>query len=197
MELPTNITSTNLADGDVAIRYLHEQEKIRRARSKRRWITFGAVLAALFVLMVGCGIAVGAAASGGSSSSASAATPRASVAPATPTDSGLREETRVVPVPPAATTAPVAPVAPETDAEAVGIYDEGTYVVGRDIAPGDYWTPGPTTDDYASWRRLSGLGGTSDETIALDSVEGPAQITISASDKAVMFYGPCQWTQVN
>ena len=191
MELSGNVN--NLSDAG-AIAYLQEQERIRRARSKRRWITAGAILAGLFVLMVGCGIAVGAAASGGSTATASAA-------PTAPTGSGLHEETRIVPAPPAAITAPApaapAPAVPSTDAEQAGIYDEGTYVVGRDIAPGDYWTGGPTAGGYAGWYRLSGLGGTVDEIIAVDSGDGPMQITILASDKAVKFTGSGQWVQVS
>ena len=188
MELSGNV---NNLDGDAAVRYA--QEEIRRARFRRRMITFAVVLGSMFVLMVGCGIAVGAATSSGTASTAHTAT-------STPAPTVVLPPRGPDPIAPMATSAPEgpapAPVVPETDATAAGIYDEGTYVVGRDIAPGDYWTAGPTTDGYVSWRRLSGLGGTSDETIALDSVEGPAQITISASDRAVQFYGPCQWTKV-
>ena len=196
MELPTNITSTSLADGDVAIRYLREQEAIRRARAKRRWIAAGAILAGLFVLMVGCGIAVGAAASGGSSSSTSAAPTAATEVPA---DSGLHEETRIVPVPPAAVSAPVAPVTPSSDSSLSGLYGEGTYVVGRDIAPGDYWTGGSTTGHSGYASRMSGTSGDFGETLGVVSVpeHGPAQVTILASDKAVEFYGTdIVWTKV-
>lgn len=194
MELSGNVN--NLNSGDAAIAYLHAQEEIRKARAKRRWITFGIVLASMFVLMVGCGIAVGAAASGGSSSSASAATPRASVVPTTPADSGLREETRVVPVPPAAVSTPVAPT---SDSALSGLYGPGTYVVGRDITPGDYWTGGSSTGHSGYASRMSGTSGNFDETLGVVSVpeNGPAQITILASDKAVEFSGTdIVWTKV-
>lgn len=188
MELPTNITSTNLADGDVAIRYLHEQEKIRRARSKRRWITAGAILAGMFVLMVGCGVAVGAAASGSSSSAAAvpASVPASASAP-----SRLHEETRTIPEPPAAVSAPVAPVPTESASAASGMYGPGTYVVGRDIPAGDYWTPGSTTGHSGYASRMSGTSGDFSETLGVVSVpeNGPAQVTVLASDRAVEFYG--------
>ena len=41
MELSGNVN--NLSD-EGAVRYLHVQEEIRRARARRRWITFGIVL---------------------------------------------------------------------------------------------------------------------------------------------------------
>ena len=58
-------------------------------------------------------------------------------------------------------------------------------------------TGGPTAGGYAGWYRLSGLGGTVDEIIAVDSGDGPMQITILASDKAVKFTGSGQWVQVS
>jgi len=83
MELSGNV---NNLSGDAAIAFLREQEAIRRARSKRRWITVGAVLLALLVLMVGCGVAVGAAASGGTAPTATSAptAPAASSRPLQP-----------------------------------------------------------------------------------------------------------------
>ena len=194
MELPTNITSTNLADGDVAIRYLHEQEKIRRARSKRRWITFGAVLAAMFVLMVGCGIAVGAAASGGSSSSASAATPRASVAPATPTDSGLREETRVVPVPPAAVSAPEGPApAPSTELPRTWI-DAGMWHAPDEIETGTYRTTGRAVGE--AYKCMITVAGANGDIADYQSAEtGPLRVTV-ASGQTVTVEGCAPLTKV-
>lgn len=199
MEMSGNI---NNLSGDAAIAYLHEQEKIRKARTVRRWIWAAGIVVALFVLMIGCGIAVGAAASG-SSSRASAATPAATPAPTASASPGLREETRIVPVPPTAVSEP-AIVAPETtpgetDSSLSGLYGPGTYLVGRDLPPGDYWTRGSTTGHSGYAERLSGTTGDYDEGIGIVSVpeNGPAQITILASDHAVEFYGTdIYWTKV-
>ena len=196
MDMPpiVNSTSTNLADGNVAIAYLREQEAIRRARSKRRWITFGAILAAMFVLMVGCGIAVGAA-SGPSTARAATTTP-ASAAPA----ASAAPSPAPAPAVPLAPSPPVSEPATASDSSTSGIYSAGTYVVDRDIAPGDYWTPGSTTGRSGYASRLSGTGGTFEETLAVVSVpeNGPAQITIKPTDKAVEFYGTdIAWTKVS
>ena len=196
MDMPpiVNSTSTNLADGNVAIAYLREQEAIRRARSKRRWITLGAILAGMFVLMVGCGIAVGAA-SGPSTARAATTTP-ASAAPA----ASAAPSPAPAPAAPVAPSAAVSEPATASDSSTSGIYSAGTYVVGRDIAPGDYWTPGSTTGRSGYASRLSGTGGTFEETLAVVSVpeNGPAQITIKPTDKAVEFYGTdIAWTKVS
>lgn len=142
MDHNVHSTVNNLADGDAAVRFLREQEAIRRARVKHRWITFGAVLAAMFVLMVGCGIAVGAAASGGSTATTSAAT----TAPAVPTptsDTGTPTE------PAQSYSAPAieapATQAPSTELPRTWITD-GMWVVGDEIEPGTYRSPGPADD---------------------------------------------------
>ena len=101
-----------------------------------------------------------------------------------------------MPVPP---TAVSEPVTPSSDSSLSGLYGEGTYVVGRDIAPGDYWTRGSTTGHSGYASRMSGTTGNFDETLGVVSVpeNGPAQITILATDKAVEFYGTdIVWTQV-
>lgn len=178
MELPTNITSTNLADGDVAIRYLREQEAIRRARSKRRWIAAGAILAGMFVLMVGCGIAVGAAASGGSTATASAAP---TAATEVPTDSGLREETRIVPVPPAAVSAPAieAPVTPAPSTEPPRTWiTNGMWHVGDEVEAGTYRTTGKA--DATTYKCMITV---EQDTQMIDYVsvdDGPARVTVTA-----------------
>lgn len=194
MELSGNVN--NLSDQG-AIAYLREQEAIRKARATRRWITFGIVLASMFVLMVGCGIAVGAASSGGGSSSASArpvAPAPALVAPSTPDLSAEAIE------PSTATTAPETVTPGASDSSLSGIYGPGTYVVGRDITPGDYWTAGSATGDSGYAERLSGTTGDHDEGIGIVSVpeHGPAQITILGTDHAVEFYGTgIVWTKVS
>jgi hypothetical protein len=119
-------------------------------------------------------------------------TPPVTVAPA---------PVQVLPAPPAASPAPIRPTGPapvadtpaRSDAAASGIYGPGVHVVGRDIPPGDYWTSGLTQGSYGSWKRLSGLTGTTDDVLAIGTVEGPTQITILPTDKAVEFYGDAAW----
>ena len=154
MELPTNITSTNLADGDVAIRYLREQEAIRRARSKRRWIAAGIVLASLFALMIGCSVLVV-----GVAASTAANTP--GQATSAPVGAARPSAGTVSPPSPAADSAPsqIAPMAPAVPAPSIeaapvgpyppaAAFGEGMWTVGTDaeIAPGTYRSPGPAQD---------------------------------------------------
>lgn len=200
MELSGNVN--NLSD-EGAVRYLHAQEAIRKARAKRRWITAGIIVASLFVLMVGCGIAVGAAASGDGTAHASAATPTASAAHSAPVDPGLREETRVVPVPPAATTAPaIEAPAPVTGTAPVGPYppaaafDEGMWTVGADaeIAPGTYRSRGPA-DDVIKMCYIDAKVG---DHYAVQEISdaGPVRVTL-AEGQTVSTNGCQQFTKVD
>ena len=170
MEMSGNI---NNLDGDAAVRYLHEQEKIRKARTVRRWIWAAGIVIGMFVLMVGCGIAVGAAASGGSSSSASAATPAATPAPTASAGSGLREETRIVPVPPTAVSeAPPALTSTEPPLTWIG---EGMWLVGPEVEPGTYRSEGP---DASGWCYIDAQVG--EHYAAQESSQGgPVRVTVA------------------
>lgn len=192
MEMPpiVNATTTNLADGDVAIRYLREQEAIRRARSKRRWITFGAILAGMFVLMVGCGIAVGAAASGGSTTHASAAAPTAATtAPAT---SGLHEETRVVPAPPTADSAPEGPPPAPASTELPRTWiSPGMWLVGPEVEAGTYRSTGPDASGSCYIDAKVGDHYAAQEV----SSDGPVRVTV-AEGQTVDMSGCLPFTKV-
>lgn len=63
-----------------------------------------------------------------------------------------------------------------------GGFGAGTKLVGRDMKAGTYRTRAPSAGCY--WARLSGLGGTLDEIIANDNLDGYAVVTISPSDVA-------------
>ena len=71
-------------------------------------------------------------------------------------------------------------------------FREGTYEVGRDIAPGPYRTPGASSSCY--WARLSANSGQLDAIIANGSASGPNSVTVAQSDRFVQFSGPCLWT---
>ena len=185
MELPTNITSTNLADGDVAIRYLHAQEEIRRARARRRWITFGVVLGSLFVLMVGCGIAVGAAASGGSTAHASGATsaPAPSLAPVAPVE---------LPEPAPATTAPV--TAPSVELPRTWI-DAGMWHAPDEIETGTYRTTGRAVGE--AYKCMITVAGANGDIADYQSAEtGPLRVTV-ATGQTVTVEGCAPLTKVS
>jgi len=77
-------------------------------------------------------------------------------------------------------------------------FGEGTYLVGSQIAPGTYQTPGTTTEFGGGWYRLSGTTGDHSEIIAVDSVEGPATMTVLPTDHAVKFIGGgITWTKIS
>jgi len=65
------------------------------------------------------------------------------------------------------------------------IDDDGTYLVGKDIAPGQYRSAGGSdgrSDCY--WQRLSGLGGRNDDIIASELAEGQQIVEILPADVA-------------
>jgi hypothetical protein len=77
-------------------------------------------------------------------------------------------------------------------------FDEGTYLVGSQIAPGTYQTPGTTTEFGGAWYRLSGTTGDYSEIIAIESVKGPATMTVLPTDHAVKFVGAgITWTKIS
>lgn len=110
--------------------------------------------------------------------SASAIRPSATQqAPAAPTASA------------ATSTAPTTPSGP-----ADSFAGEGTYVVGTDIAPGTYRSPGPSGSSTCYWARLGDLSGTS--IIANNISEGPAVMAVAPTDAAVEVKGCARWTAV-
>lgn len=58
-------------------------------------------------------------------------------------------------------------------------FNEGTYIVGVDIAPGTYRSRG----SGCYWARLRGFSGSLDEVIANGNPSGQAVVTISRSDR--------------
>jgi hypothetical protein len=59
---------------------------------------------------------------------------------------------------------PAPPPAPKATIDA-----DGTYVVGKDIAPGNYASAGPVGDGTCSWRRADAAGTTIDNAISHNS----------------------------
>lgn len=77
------------------------------------------------------------------------------------------------------------------------ITDDGTYIVGTDIAPGTWQSEGG--GGFGCYvARLSGFGGTLDEVIANDlSTDGALVITVAATDIGFQTSGCGTWTKVS
>jgi hypothetical protein len=61
---------------------------------------------------------------------------------------------------------------------------DGTYKVGRDIAPGTYRTEGPTSESigYCYWARLADASGKLSAIIANGNAAGPAYVTLKRGE---------------
>lgn len=71
-------------------------------------------------------------------------------------------------------------------------FGDGTHVIGLDIQPGIYRAPG---GERCVWQRLSGLGGTVKEIIAMDAYpKGRPTVEILAEDMAFSSEGCGEWT---
>lgn len=86
---------------------------------------------------------------------------------------------------------PAAPV-PSSD----GRIAAGTWLVGDDVEPGTYRTPGANPDEPSGmcyWSRLSGLSGELDDVITNGLPDGPAVVTIAPGDAAFQTRGCQPW----
>ncbi len=133
------------------------------------WFVGAAIIAAFL-------IGLGAGQSSGSKTTTAAAVP----APATS-----------APAAPAATTPAAAP-APAAPA-AVTIAGDGTYLVGSDVQPGTYKSPGGDGRP-CYWARLKDASGNA--IIANNFADGPSVVTIAKTDAAFETSGCQTWTKV-
>jgi hypothetical protein len=69
---------------------------------------------------------------------------------------------------------------------------DGTYVVGKHIAPGTYQSSGGS---FCYWERESGFGGTLDDIIANGLTSGPTIVTTSPSDTGFYTVGCGTWSR--
>ena len=60
-------------------------------------------------------------------------------------------------------------------------FGAGTHIIGLDIQPGIYRAPG---GERCLWHRLSGIGGTFSEIIAMDAFPQRPTVEILSDDKA-------------
>ncbi len=68
-----------------------------------------------------------------------------------------------------------------------GVFGDGVYLVGEDIAPGDY--DGVVDSGTGYWARLKATDGSTSAIIANGIVRGPFVLTINIGDKAVELRG--------
>ena len=68
----------------------------------------------------------------------------------------------------------------------------GTYIVGTDMAPGTYSS---AASEICRWARLTGFGGTNEETISDGGANMGDVVTISASDKGFRSSHCGPWTR--
>lgn len=87
-------------------------------------------------------------------------------------------------------------VAPPTTTSAMpsvnGPFGSGTYLVGSEIAPGQYRTDGSS---FCGWSRNRDTSGEFGAIIANGIVQGPTTMTVQAGDGAIEFSGTCTWTR--
>ena len=70
---------------------------------------------------------------------------------------------------------------------------DGTWLVGEEIAPGTYSTPGV---DFCSWKRLRGFSGAFEDIIAFDFADARQIVTIQSTDVGFTSSGCGAWTEV-
>ncbi len=75
-------------------------------------------------------------------------------------------------------------------------FGEGSFVVGTDIAPGTYYTPGPAGTQYCYWERFKDPTSAAESIIANHLGRGPATVTIDAGDGAFNNRWCGTWTKV-
>jgi hypothetical protein len=78
-------------------------------------------------------------------------------------------------------TAAPSPTATPVPLPTFRTFGDGTNIIGTDILPGTYRTREGSASCY--WARLKGFGGTIDDIIANANTNGPAVVTVAASDK--------------
>ncbi|MFD4469674.1 hypothetical protein ACFWPA_15450 [Rhodococcus sp. NPDC058505] len=74
---------------------------------------------------------------------------------------------------------------------------DSTYIVGVDIEPGLYVSPGPIDGDYNCWgTRLSGFTGEGDDVIAYAYGTGRVVVDITPTDAAFRSLNCLPWTRI-
>jgi hypothetical protein len=146
----------------------------------------GAVLGAIALVI--CSLWVSALSSRTSGSSSSSTSGYSYSAPTSQYYIPSQEYSSYPSYPSYSATAPTTSAAPAVN----GPFGSGTYLVGEDIAPGQYRTAG---ESFCGWSRNRDTTGDLDAIIANGIVQGPTTMTVRESDGAIEFSGRCTWTR--
>lgn len=149
----------------------------RRKTNAKILIIIGFVVTAL----ASCGVGVGIGSSGKQTVTNSAAQPGPTV-------------TKTVTAAAGATASPTT-AKPTTKPGAATTFGDGTWEVGKDIAPGTYKTTVPADSSNCYWEREKSLDGSFDSVITNDNVNagGHASVTIRSTDKGFKSDGCGTW----
>jgi hypothetical protein len=92
------------------------------------------------------------------------------------------------------TTATVATTVTAQPAPPAGTFKDGTWLVNKDIKPGQYRSANTSGGCY--WARLKSTDGTLDSILANDNASGPAVVTIKPTDGAFTSSRCGEWQPV-
>lgn len=76
-------------------------------------------------------------------------------------------------------------------------FEDGEHRVGTDVVPGTYRAikvPSAAAEDFCTWERVSGFGGSETELIANSAGVGPRVATIDATDAGFVSENCGKWT---
>jgi hypothetical protein len=98
----------------------------------------------------------------------------------------------------APTPAPITPAAPTTPPNTppalTSMDHDGVYVVGKDILPGTYATPGPTDNHRCYWRRMNAIDPDVPGNVIDSAMSAKPQVVlIDPNDKAFKTSGCQPW----
>lgn len=152
------------------------------ARSRRRWLTYGAV--ALVSLFVGVGIGAG---SGSADTVEETADTKAAPRPTvTVTETETAEAEAPEPGPTVTETVTetvtAEPKKTKKPGPATTFPGEGEYLVGEDIKPGTYKTAGSEDELGCYWERAKNASGEFGSIIANNILNGPGRVTLNKGE---------------
>lgn len=143
------------------------------ARSRGRWLKYGAV--ALVSLFVGAGI--------GSSDGSSDTSKETAAAKAAPQPTVTVTKTAgggdAKPAPTVTKTVTAKPQKTQESGPATSFSGEGEYLVGEDIKAGTYKTAGPDGAFGGYWERAKDASGELGSIIANNNLNGPGRVTLN------------------
>lgn len=148
------------------------------ARSRRRWLKYGAVALVSLFLGVGIGSSSGSAETGEETVGAKAE-PRPTV---TVTETAEAAEPEPAPTVTETETVTAKPKKTKKPGPATSFSGEGEYLVGEDIKAGTYKTAGAEDEFGCYWERAKDASGEFGSIIANNNLEGPGRVTLNSGE---------------